>query len=364
MRQVGLWVAVALAFSGCDPFNTSFDDIETAYYYRASSYTEPPTANPTELSVMTWNIKFGAARADLFFDCTGDEVLISDSVTRANLDGLVNKINFSQPDVLLLQEVDVQSKRSAYIDEVQYLLDRTDLNYGVYASAWMADYVPSDGIGRINMGNAILSRWPLDEAVRISLPPIEDQDALTQYFYLKRNILRARIDADFDNELWIANVHTAAFAGGDTKRQHVDRFTHELDQLTADGRLFVAGGDLNLIPRGSVQTQDFPDSACPDEGRFAGDNYSEQLGLLDGLYAAYTPAIALTDFQADNDPYYSFTADGTGFWNRKLDYLFTNGEFVAGSGLVHQDPSSGGVATLPLSDHAPVSVTIDLQVGP
>ena len=74
--------------------------------------------------------------------------------------------------------------------------------------------------------------------------------------------------------------------------------------------------------------------------------------------------LALADFQADNDPYFTFTADGDGFWNRKLDYLFTNGEFVAGSGLTHQDTSSGGVETLPLSDHAPVSVQLSLQGTP
>ena len=59
---------------------------------------------------------------------------------------------------------------------------------------------------------------------------------------------------------------------------------------------------------------------------------------------------------ADNAPYWSFTGDPAVGWNRRLDYLWTNQRFEPGSGLVHQSAAQGGVDTLPLSDHAPVSV--------
>ena len=120
-----------------------------------------------------------------------------------------------------------------------------------------------------------------------------------------------------------------------------------------------AGGALNVIPQGSDTTNDYPDSRC-EEGRFAADDYSEQLTLLDGLYASYQPAIPLADFESDNAPHFTFTANRDGFWNRKLDYLFTNGTFVPGSSLTHQNEGSGGVATIPLSDHAPISVRLEL----
>jgi endonuclease/exonuclease/phosphatase family metal-dependent hydrolase len=83
-------------------------------------------------------------------------------------------------------------------------------------------------------------------------------------------------------------------------------------------------------------------------------------GVVDGLYAKYTPEIPLEDYQADNARYFSHTTDKNGFWNRKLDYVFTNGEVVRDSGLVHQDTAQGGMETMPLSDHAPVSVEIEV----
>src|SRR5690606_1556391 len=100
-----------------------------------------------------------------------------------NLQRIADVINAVDPDVLFLEEVDVNSKRSAFVDQVQWLLDHTQLNHGAYASQWRADFVPSDGLGAMDSGNAILSRWPLDDATRFALPLREDQSALVRYFY-------------------------------------------------------------------------------------------------------------------------------------------------------------------------------------
>ena len=71
-------------------------------------------------------------------------------------------------DIVLLQ-VDIESKRSGFMDQVQFLLDNTNLNYGAYASVMEVDFVFSDGLGRINTGNAILSKFKLTEARELSL---------------------------------------------------------------------------------------------------------------------------------------------------------------------------------------------------
>ena len=68
------------------------------------------------------------------------------------------------------------------------------MNYGVYASMWEVQFVPSDGLGRVNTGNAILSKWPLSEAERIQLSLRGDQDALTKAFYVRRNVLKAVVN--------------------------------------------------------------------------------------------------------------------------------------------------------------------------
>lgn len=355
---VGLVVLVVLVVvvgsAGCDPFRTQFDDLEQAEPYHADVLT-PATPTGRSIKVMTWNVKFGAGRIDFFFDCHGDRGWMDADEVYDNLAGLAGHIRSVAPDVLIVNEVEVSSRRSAYIDQVQYLLDHTDLNHGAYASIWRADYVPSDGIGKIDMGNAILSRWPVVDAERIALPLIGEQDGLTQYFYLKRNLLRARVDLPGATDVIVVATHTAAFASDGTKKKHIDRFLAELDAARQDaadiGAVVLGGGDLNTLPPGTAKFVDFPDTVCTGE-RFEADDYGEELDWLSGLYDAYTPAIALDLYQADNAPHFTHTTDKDGLWNRKLDYLFSDARLSAGR--THQE-------TLALSDHAPVSATLHLQ---
>ncbi|MBU1243234.1 endonuclease/exonuclease/phosphatase family protein [Myxococcota bacterium] len=342
-----LWLLTA-----CDPFHTQFDDVEKAHNYRAHELT--PVATSTDpLKIVTWNIKYGGGRILFFWECGGSVGNMTKAEVVHNLEGLADKIRELSPDILLLQEADVQSKRSAYVDQVQYLLDHTHLNYGVYASAWKADFIPSDGIGRMDSGNAILSRWPLSNSERIALPLIGNYSFIEKYFYLKRNILKTEV-LHPSRTFAVVNVHTEAFAEDSTKLDHLARFAQVLAEVSAAGMPFVAGGDLNSIPPGSPQVADFPDDNCGD-ARFEGDDYTGEEDWLDPLYTQFHSAIPLSDFQAIPGSFFSFVgSDGDLPWNRCLDYLFSNHPWVTGSGYVHQIATTPSLDPLMLSDHAPV----------
>jgi endonuclease/exonuclease/phosphatase family metal-dependent hydrolase len=352
------WTAVVVwsAF-GCDPFHTEFDDVERAVGYRAA-HVEAATPR-SSLRVMNYNVKFGGARIDFFFDCFGDRVLMSKREVTANLEGLAQKINQVDPDLLVVQEVDVNSKRAAYVDQMQWLLDHTRLNYGVYASQWKADYVPSDGLGAVDSGNGILSKYPLADAERLALELRSDQSGIERYFYLKRNILRATLLVPGARPTRIIAIHAEAYAKDGTKLSHIERFKEEMDRAAADGDTVIGIGDLNTLPPDSDKKYDFPDSVCTNED-FVADDYRDENEFLVPLYRDYNAEIPLSDYRADNARYFSHTVDGRGFWNRKLDYIFTNAQVVTGSGLVHQSQARGGMDTMPLSDHAPVTVELVL----
>ncbi len=337
---------------GCpDWFHTGFDDIEPAAAYTAANVVTPEQT-PDTLKVVTWNIKFGAGRVDVFFECHGDRVLIAADEVDAHLTAIAEWIRAEDPDVILLQEVDRNSRRTAWVDMVQWLLDRTDLNYGVYASMWKADFIPSDGIGRIDTGQAILSRWPLSDGTRIALPEVSEFDALRSYFYLKRNMLRVNLTVG-DAMVTVIDVHTEAFSPDGTKGKQIGVFREELVRLDGEGIRFVAGGDLNAVPPSAEKKQGFPDSKCPPDGDFDGDDYTGDDEHMTPLYATgFTPAIP--EDEAGGPEHGTHTTDKAGFWNRKLDYLFTNMDKVDGSGVTHQ------LGTMPLSDHAPVSFEVTL----
>lgn len=357
MKKYSLFlITFMLFFSSCDPFRTQLEknDTEDAAQLYVSSNIQSATPTDT-LTVVTWNIKFGGARIDFFFDCYGDRVLMTEDEVIHNLEGLAQKISALNPDILLLQEVDVQSKRSAYIDQLQWLLDHTNLNYGFYGSQWKADYVPSDGIGRMNSGNAILSKYPIKDASRIPLALIDDQSSAVQYFYLRRNILKTTISID-DQDITVFNTHTSAYATDNTRNIQISHIKTEIDDIARAGGKFILGGDFNTIPPKSQVFENFDDDACKDDPDFAATSFEKDLELMQPFYDAYSVAIPLEDYDADNASYYSFTSDKNGFWNRKLDYIFTNGTFIPSSGSVLQDASYDGMATMPLSDHAPIIV--------
>ena len=351
-KYVTLYSLCVFVLGSCDPLVTEFSNIESPKKYTAKTLVTPP--NKDTLTVVTWNIRFGIGRANWFGDSCGDLVLFDDETIKNGLEMLAFQIAEMNADILLLQEVDIESKRSAYIDQVQWLLDHTPMNYGVYGSMWEVQFVPSDGLGRVNTGNAILSKWPLSEAERIQLSLRGDQDALTKAFYVRRNVLKAVVNYP-GNPFWAVGIHASAFSNDDTKQKQFLEFKDVLDKIDVEGELFVAGGDLNELPPGASKNNYCDEDRCPDElpENDEGCDFSNETTWISPLYNTYTPAVSLLDYLQNENMYFTHASthnsnDERYEWNRKLDYLFTNTEWVARSERTHQEAELE-------SDHVAVS---------
>ncbi len=363
MHQVkSLFYILFIILFSCEPLVTTFEDVEDAVLYEAKTFTTIP-APDNALTILSWNIRFGIGRLPFFGDSCGDRTVMTEKEVMDALEIVAAKIDTIDPDIILFQEVDRESKRTQYIDQVQWLLDHTDMNYAAYASMWKAQTIPSDGIGRIDAGNVVMTRHEIESADRIELPLRTDQDALTQMFYLRRNILKAKIAIpDMDN-FYAVSVHATAFATDDTKQKHVNTFKNVLDEMAAAGDVFVAGGDLNSVPPGAET--DFCDKdACEGdvfhtdedggphlEGSYF-ENFANEPTLLQPLYDTYNTAISLTAAVTADHNTHSTSEDRA--WDRKLDYIFTNKNVASESGTTFQE-------AIQLSDHAPVSCKIILE---
>ncbi len=356
---------------GCDPIVETHNDVEDAIYYESQIINDVGAPHENEIKVMTWNIRFGCGRIPFFGDACGDRVVLTEIEVNTNLDSVVDRMNREDIDILLLQEMDRSSKRTNYIDQVQYLLDNTNMNYGVYATIWNSQFIPSDGIGRMDMGNVILSKWPLSNYERIKLPLMENQAAIVQYFYLRRSILKTQILVPGMDNFYAVNIHATAFATDDTKQKHIDTYLETLESLTTDGALFVTGGDLNSLPPGADSTDFCLEDMCEgDQYHQAGnepqhkdgsyfENFENEPMILQPLYDAYEPAILLEDYLNNEPAYFTHapsTSDRNGtYYDRKLDYLFTNisNGWKSGSDQTHQDYKY-------ISDHMAVSAILKL----
>ena len=343
--------AIGVLFYSCEPIANHFDEVEDAVMYRASKIKE--FSSKKTIKVMTWNIRFGVARLRFFGDGCGDRVILTKKEVTTGLEGIANKINLEDPDIILLQEVDVQSKKTAYIDQAQWLLNHTSMNYGAYASMWEAQVILADGLGRVNTGNLILSKWELKDAERYQLELRGDQDELTKYFYLRRNVLKTKVNMP-NASFYAVNTHLTAFATDDTKLKHIKGFKTVLDGIVENGQNFIAGGDLNELPPNASKMDYCLEDQCENESYHSGKDpqhkegayFATEITWLSELYKTYEPAISLEEYEAQELKHFTHSPDKNLVLDRKLDYLWTNTAWS--SGITHQEATK-------LSDHIPVS---------
>ena len=264
-----------------------------------------------------------------------------------------------------MEEIEVNSRRSAYVDMLRYLLEHTSLNYAAYFQSWNTRYIPSEGVGRMDLGNATLSKYPITFAERIRQPDRTDLSGARRTFYLHRMIGRAILDAG-GRELAVFAVHTEAYDRDGTKAKQL---TQIFDEVSRETRPFVVGGDFNELPPTALKRTLFPDENPRALGtEFETPPYTPE--AMRPFYDAMRPWITLAEYGAtetEQRRYYTHSLVGApaldaqgnpAFWNRTLDHLFIRqaDAWLPGASDVLQSPGRQGITSDPLglSDHAPV----------
>jgi endonuclease/exonuclease/phosphatase family metal-dependent hydrolase len=365
-----------LGLCACEPIANDLDLArEEVPVFERSTIIVPTDAAPSELRVMAWNIKYGAGRIDFWFDYWGDRTQMTFEEVDVNMDNIYKLLNEYDPDILMTEEIEVNSRRSAYYDMVTGILENTRLNYGAYFQTWDSRYVPSEGLGRMDLGNAIFSKYPITFAERIRQVDRTDQDALTATFYIHRMIGRTVIDLGNSREVAAYVIHVEAYDRDGTKAKQLQQ---TYDEVKKETRPFVLGGDFNELPPSAIHLKGFPDELASAAGtEFEQPPYTPE--IMQKFYDDFVPYITLDrygDTEAEQLPYFTHTVAGPGhldengtpqFWNRTLDYLFVTkaDAWKDGSTDVLQTDGRMGIVSNPLwlSDHAPVVGTWVLGGG-
>lgn len=225
----------------------------------AAAQQEMPEAGDT-VRLVTWNIGYGALgdNADFFMD-GGESVMTADlDRVNDNMDGIISNLMQIDPDIMLLQEVDVSSRRSHRLDETQMIRDAFADYSSTFAYNFKVPFVPYPlpPIGKVQSGLLFLTHYNLTEADRISLPCPFSWPVRTAN--LKRCLLVNRIPvADSDKELVVIDLHLEAYDSGEGKIAQTKKLLGVLEEERDKGNYVIAGGDFNQV-FSNVDTSAYP----------------------------------------------------------------------------------------------------------
>lgn len=202
----------------------------------------------TELSLLTYNIGFGAYSADYSFFMDGGEhsrALSKDAVFH-NTNGAVDVISKTDPDLVLLQEVDTDGTRSYHVNQKNLIADKFSGFDSVFAENYDSPYFLypfHEPIGANKSGILTLSRFDIESSTRISLPV---EKSVSKYFDLDRAYSMSIIKTDGGKDLVLYNVHLSAYTlDGTISEDQLKILSDDMQKQYEKGNYIIAAGDFN-----------------------------------------------------------------------------------------------------------------------
>lgn len=219
---------------------------------------------PDTFRVMIWNVGYAGLGAEMdFFHDGGKMVRPSEERAAAYLkaiSGFLNKMRDSV-DFILLQEVDRNSKRSYFQDQMAVFQNELPGFYGAFALNYKVDFVPVpfrlpyEPYGATNGGLVSFSRYRPLTSYRIQYPGGFSWP--TSLYMLDRCALEQRFRMSANRELVLVNTHNTAYdASGEIKKQEMAFIRNRYQQEAGKGSYVLLGGDWNQPPPGFQQRPD------------------------------------------------------------------------------------------------------------
>lgn len=199
--------------------------------------------------VASYNIGFGAYSNDysFFMDGGRESRARSPEAVRENVAGAMETVKAIEPDVLFLQEVDVDGTRSYHINELDLI---NEALAGQFASWTFAQNYDSPYLfwpllephGANRAGQATYSAFPIVSALRRQLPI---EDGFMKLVDCDRCYSVQRVPAG-GRELVLYNLHLSAYTsdGVIAEEQLAMLFADMLAEYN-QGNYAIAGGDFN-----------------------------------------------------------------------------------------------------------------------
>ncbi|MEM7066614.1 MAG: endonuclease/exonuclease/phosphatase family protein [Cyanobacteria bacterium P01_B01_bin.77] len=317
-----LALAIAVFYAWATAGSYPKENYTTVVNYEAAAAT-PVTDN--SLTLVSYNIGYLSGLTN------NQAVERSKQLFDDNLSDAIAALQSLNPDIIAFQEIDLASRRSYNVNQVDALASALDFPTAGLAINWNKNYVPfpywpiSAHFGKIVSGQAVLSRYPIVENQRVVLEKVASRPFFYNAVYLDRLAQVTQVQHQ-DRSIIVINIHLEAF---DTPtRLNQTRAVRELAETYAQEFPVVVVGDFNSAVN------------RPEEGERSIEIMTES-----ALFTAATP-----QEQWASQP--TFPSESS---EHKLDYVFYTPTTIEPENI--RVVTEAGTA----SDHLPLVMTFTLK---
>ncbi len=215
--------------------------------------TEMPGFDQKSFDFISWNIGYGGLgkQMDFFYD-GGERVRPEAKEFKNYIGGIYRKIKSLPPvDFYLLQEVDINSRRS-YFNNEKFRIEKLLPEYESYfAVNYHVKFVPmpfTQPMGKVKSGIQLLCRTSPYKVEKIYYP--SSYSWPYRLFMLDRVYLKAVYHLENNKKLVVYNTHNSAFDNGQLRETEFLTIKRDMLSEYEKGHYVVAGGDWNQNPPG------------------------------------------------------------------------------------------------------------------
>lgn len=216
--------------------------------------TSPDTLDlAIPIDILNWNIGYAGlgSEMDFFYD-GGANVRATRENTEKNLEAIAKLLsdNDSIP-FLILQEVDIKSKRTYRINQQEYLTSEIDNYHTYHALNYSAKFVPlpiTEPMGKVQSGLLTATQYKPERVERFDYPGSYSWP--TRVFMLDRCFLVVQYPLNSGKKLLIINSHNSAFDDGSIKQQEMEYLSTFLTNQYELGNYVIVAADWNQNPPG------------------------------------------------------------------------------------------------------------------
>ncbi len=289
---------------------TNFVPAPTESVYESSDKPDQ-LSDSLEYSLLIWNIGYAGLsnEADFFYD-GGKNMRISEEATQNNLKNILQILSqYKMCDFILLQEVDIDAKRSYHLDELRGMKGKNTSYLFFFAKNYDVKFVPMpllSPMGKVVSGLVTMSKFRPISVERYALPG--EYAFPKNLFMLKRCFLVSRYALTNGKELIIVNLHNEAYdSDGGIRKVQSEFLKNFLLQEYGKGNYVVAGGDWNICPPNfeakfarnlfdTIQNYKLPADLMSAEWKFLFSNENPTNRGVDIPYSAAKTLTTVIDF--------------------------------------------------------------------